>query len=239
MIPPKARLIVVVLAGASAALGQRVVSAKAGLVSFVQGRASVEGGPLKAGESYRQLKDGESLSTDRGRAELLLNPGIFLRLGDMGRLRMDNSKLTDACVSLESGSAVVSVNYILKVDHVRLISGGSVIVMKQTGVYRLDVAQGRLRVFSGQAEVQRDGSPLKKVVVKHGQTVDLDDSLKIAQFDVKETDALQKWVTSRSRTPLSRGFGLRPQPPHMGWQNNELPPDPGGHGGASTSSNQF
>src|ERR1700683_5383271 len=153
MVPPRARLIVVVFAGgvvlAGVGLAQRVISAKSGLVLFVQGRVSVEGGPLKTGESYRQLKDGESLSIDRGRAEVLLNPGMILRLGDMSRLHMDDVKLTDACVSLQSGSAVITVNYILKTDRIRLLAGGNVILMKKEGVYRLDIAQGRLRVFSG------------------------------------------------------------------------------------------
>src|SRR5277367_4778915 len=152
MVPPAARLIVVVLASANAMLAQKVISAKAGLVLYVQGRASVEGGPLSTGEHLRQLKAGESLSTERGRAEVLLNPGIILRLGDRSRLRMDDVNLTDACVSLESGSAVVTVKYLLKDDRIRLIAGGSIIVMRREGVYRLDLGpadmpQGRLRVF--------------------------------------------------------------------------------------------
>jgi hypothetical protein len=213
MDPPKARLIVLMLAGAvvlaSDALAQRVISAKAGLVFFVQGRVSVEGGPLKSGESYRQLKNGESLSTQRGRVEVLLNPGMVLRLGDMSRLHMDDVKLTDACVSLESGAAVVTVNYIVKTDRIRLLAGGSVIVMKQEGVYRLDA--GRLRVFKGKAEVRRDGSATT-VTVKRGQAVDLDDGLKIAKFDLKDTDALERWASARSRTPVPRGLSLRPPP---------------------------
>jgi hypothetical protein len=238
MVPPRARLIVGVLAGvltlAGAALAQRVISAKSGFVLFVQGRVSVEGGPLKTGESYRQLKDGESLSIERGRAEVLLNPGMILRLGDMGRLHMDDVKLTDACVSLESGSAVITVNYILKTDRIRLLAGGNVILMKQEGVYRLDVAQGRLRVFSGRAEVGRDGSPVM-VAVKRGQSVNLDDGLTIAKFDAKETDSLQRWANARSRTLAPRNLSPRPQPPRVGWQLKDPPPDPG----TSTSSSQF
>src|SRR5271170_4978931 len=206
MVPPNARLIVVVLASAAMALGQKVISAKAGFVFYVQGRVSAASGVLSTGEHFLQLKDGESLSTERGRVEVLLNPGIVLRLGDMSRLRMDDVKLTDACVSLEAGSAVVTVNYILKTDRIRLVAGGSVIVMKQPGVYRLDVAQGRLRVFSGHAEVRREGDPENaKVTVKRGQAVALDDGLKLAKFDVKETDMLQRWANARSRMPVRRG----------------------------------
>jgi hypothetical protein len=206
MVPPKARLIILVLAGvvvlASGAFAQRVISAKAGFVYYVQGRAFVEGGRLKTGESFRQLKAGEILSTERGRAEVLLNPGTILRLGDMSRLHMDNVNLTDACVSLEYGSAVITVNYILKTDHVRLVAGGNVIVMKQAGVYRLDigrldVGQGRLRVFSGRAEVLREGSTAL-VTAKRGRAVNLDDGLSVAGS------------TSRTRTRSS--FGPLPDP---------------------------
>jgi hypothetical protein len=233
MAPPNARLIVVVLTSsvvlASGALAQRVISAKAGFVFYVQGRVSAASGPLSAGEHFLQLKDGESLSTERGRVEVLLNPGIVLRLGDMSRLRMDDVKLTDACVSLQSGAAVVTVNYILKTDRIRLKAGGSVIVLKGVGVYRFDLgrvgmAQARLRVFSGQAEVRRDGSSAA-VTVKRGQAVTLDDGAKIAKFNVKETDALQRWSDARSITPGPRGRGgLRPIPPRPGWQASDPPP---------------
>jgi len=241
MVPPKARLIVLVLGGAvvfaGAALAQRVISAKAGLVFFVQGRVAVEGGLLSAGEHFRQLKNGESLSTQRGRVEVLLNPGVVLRMGDMSRLHMDDVKLTDACVSLESGSAVVTVSYILKTDLVRLLAGGSVIVMKREGVYRLDVAQGRLRVFSGRAEVRRDDGSAAKITVRRGQAVSLDDGLKITQFDVKDTDGLQRWASARSsRMLVPRGSGLRPPPlgvdrpgppdrPSRRSSPNDVPPD--------------
>jgi hypothetical protein len=211
MNPPKARLIVGVLAGAVVlvgdALAQRVISAKSGFVFYVQGRVSVEGGRLKNGESFRQLKNGENLSTERGRAEVLLNPGTVLRLGDMSRLHMDDITLTDACVSLESGSAVVTVNYIVKTDRIRLLAGGSVILMKQEGMYRLDA--GRLRVFNGKAEVRRDGSAT--VIVKRGQAVDLGDGLNVAKFNLKDIDALERWANARSRRPVRRGLG--PQPP--------------------------
>lgn len=235
---PSARLVATVLAGvvafAGAALAQKVISAKSGLILFVQGRASLDSGgldtearplPLKSGNLYRQLKDGERLSTQRGRAEILLNPGTFLRLGDISRMRMDDIKITDACVSLESGAAVVTVNYIPKHDHMRLVVGGSDVVLKKAGVYRFDLGrvdsarsdptQGRMRVFSGLAEVRRAGSSTV-VLVKRGQAVTFDENLEVAKFDLKDTDALQRWATTRTRATTPRIPGIRPQPPPMG-----------------------
>jgi hypothetical protein len=222
-----------VLAGAvvfaGAALAQKVISAKSGLILFVQGRVSVDGGgldtgarplPLKSGNLYRQLKDGERLSTQRGRAEILLNPGTVLRLGDISRMRMDEIKITDACVSLESGAAVVTVNYIPRNDRIRLVVGGSDIVLKKAGVYRFDLgrvdsARGRMRVFSGLAEVRRAGSSAL-IRVKRGQAVTFDENLEVVKFDLKDTDALQLWASARSRATTPRILGIRPQPPPIG-----------------------
>ena len=246
---PSARLAVFVLtrcapvlAGAvvfaGMALAQKVISAKSGLILFVQGRVSVDGGgldtgarplPLKSGNLYRQLKGGERVSTQRGRAEILLNPGTVLRLGDISRMRMDEIKITDACVSLESGAAVVTVNYIPKNDRIRLVVGGSDIVLKKAGVYRFDLGrfdlgrvdsgrdstQARMRVFSGLAEVRRAGSSTV-VRVKRGQAVTLDDNLEVAKFDLKDSDALQLWASARTRATTPRTLGIRPQPPPIG-----------------------
>jgi ferric-dicitrate binding protein FerR (iron transport regulator) len=210
-----ARLTMLVLAATTLAPAQRVISAKSGLVYFVQGRAFVEGGgPLTSGNVLRQLRAGETLFTERGRAEVLLNPGTVLRLGDRSRLRMDDVRITDACVSILSGSAVVTVNYLPKPDRVELNLGGSVVILSRAGVYRFDTngSQTRLRVYNGRAEVHR-GTASAALIVKHGRAVDLED-LQIARFDTKQTDSLERWAELRSRTPGPGG--LRPVPPRIG-----------------------
>lgn len=223
-----ARLTMLVLAAATLASAQRVISAKSGLIYFVQGRASVEGiGPLTSGDALRQLRAGETLFTERGRAEVLLNPGTVLRLGDRSRLRMDDVRITDACVSILSGSAVVTISSLPKPDRVELNLGGSVVILSHAGVYRFDAngSQARLRVYIGRAEVHR-GTALATVIVKHGRAVDLDD-LQIARFDTKQTDSLERWAEARSRTPGPRG--LRPVPPRFGrGPSVAQPQQPGG-----------
>jgi hypothetical protein len=227
-----ARLTMLVLAATTLAPAQRVISAKSGLIYFVQGRAAIEshgegGGPLTAGDVLRQLRAGETLFTERGRAEVLLNPGTVLRLGDRSRLRMDDLRITDACASLLSGSAVVTVNYLPKPDRVELNLGGSVVILSHVGVYRFDAngSRARLRVYNGRAEVHR-GTASPAVLVKHGRAVDLDD-LQIARFDTKQTDSLQRWAELRSRTPGPRG--LRPVPPRFGRGTGvPQPQQPGG-----------
>ena len=103
----------VTLASATLAPAQKIVSAKSGLVYFSTGRVWVDNSQLKSGSIKRQMSSGETLYAERGRAEVLLNPGTVLRLGDMSRFRLDDVRLTDSCVSLLSGSAVVTVKRLI------------------------------------------------------------------------------------------------------------------------------
>ncbi len=105
------RLAIFALAAGGVAIAQDVISAQAGLVYFVEGQVSISGGVrLKAGAKLHQLKADETLFVERGRAEVLLNPGTVLRLGPMSRIRMDSTELTDTRISMEDGSAVITVN---------------------------------------------------------------------------------------------------------------------------------
>jgi hypothetical protein len=60
------------------------------------------------------------LSSEAGRAEVLLNAGTVLRIGEMTRLRMDTVELADTRVSIEAGSAVVTVSQIPRLAAVDL-----------------------------------------------------------------------------------------------------------------------
>ncbi len=222
----RARLIFAILATASLglaplALAQRVVSAKSGFVYFILGRAWVDNAQLRSGETGRQLNNGETLYTERGRAEVLLNPGTVLRLGDMSRVRMDDVTLTDPCVTFLSGAAVVTVKYLPKPDKVTLHLGSDgVVTLTQPGVYRLDsgrlnVDEVRLRVYEGSAQVQR-GSGAVPISVGGGKSIALDSSL-VAKFNPNDKDSLERWSDTRSRSmPVPRELReLRPVPPSI------------------------
>jgi hypothetical protein len=190
------RLAAFALIAVAAALAQKVISAKAGLVYFVLGRVFIaDGGTLGLGAVYRQLALGEVLFSEDGRAEVLLNPGTVLRIGEMTRIRMDNVELTDTRVSVEAGSAVVTVNDALKFDRVEIHIRDTIAAIDGPGVYRFDA--DRLRVFRGQAEVFREE---QKIIVKSGREVRFPE-LSVGKFDRKDRDALQRWAELRG-TPL-------------------------------------
>ena len=200
--------VVALLAAAGAASAQQMLSAKAGLVYFVLGRMSIAGiGPLGIGPVRRQLKEGETLLSESGRAEVLLNAGTVLRIGDMTRIRMNSAELTDTRVAIEAGSAVVTVGEAPKSDRVEIRINGAVVTMKGPGMFRFDAKdrdadEPMLRVFGGQAEAYREEEPspenaASKTVAKRGQALRLRD-LQAGKFDTNDADALQQWAETRS-----------------------------------------
>lgn len=219
-----AQLALAVLATACAALPQKVISAKSGLVYFVQGRVSVDGvGRLRTGARLRQLRTGEVLSTERGRAEVLMNPGAVLRLGDSSRLRMDDVSLTDGKVTIESGSAVLTLDENMpKEDRVVVEICGATVVLRREGMYRFDADARRLRVFSGRAELY-DGSDDAPLLLKRGQSVEVQ-GWEVARFDTKNTDALERWAQARSyhyRRPSLPAIPPTLQPPPAQHRNSD------------------
>jgi hypothetical protein len=69
---------------AGAAMAQYVVGARAGTVRFTIGEVSVDGRPGRATKTnFPSLKEGHAIRTGvHGRLELMLAPGVFLRLAE-------------------------------------------------------------------------------------------------------------------------------------------------------------
>src|SRR5271167_19284 len=63
--------------------------AQPGTVNYVEGQASVDGRPVDGNASGAiQLQPGQMLTTQNGRAEILLTPGVFVRMGANGSVQM-------------------------------------------------------------------------------------------------------------------------------------------------------
>jgi hypothetical protein len=186
-----------VLAGSSPLFAQSVVPAKSGMVDYVEGEASVEGrklpSPILADFPY--VKQDEHLRTAEGRVEVLMNPGLFMRLGENGAFRMVNSDFDDTRVELESGSAVVQRAEVTKDNNFTLAWKNSTATIMKAGDYRFDTDPARIRVFSGLARVQVAGGD--PVEVASGKMLLLDGNATVQKFDKDDTDSLDRWSTRR------------------------------------------
>ncbi len=87
---------------------QSVLSVRSGVVNYFEGSAFLDGQPLaeKFG-TFPAIKEGSTLRTEHGRAEVLLTPGVFLRIDQNTALRMISTSLSDTRAELLNGSAIL------------------------------------------------------------------------------------------------------------------------------------
>jgi hypothetical protein len=182
--------------GAGSASAQAVISAHSGTVQYVEGRALLDNQVVdpKFGQ-FPDIKENQEFRTEEGRAEILLTPGVFLRLGENSSIRMVSNRLTDTRVELLSGSAVVECNDVPKDNSIQAIFKANSIRFEKQGLYRIDAQPAQLRVYQGEAIVT-DGSG--QLTVKGGKSANLDGALQADNFDRKDTDSLYNWSDRRA-----------------------------------------
>jgi len=170
-----------------------------GTVNYIEGQAAIGSQPLtEKSVGSAKLAAGQWLSTEDGRAEILLTPGIFLRVGDHSSLQMISPGLADTIVTLEKGRAMVEVAEIRPENNVRIGENGSSTQLLKAGLYDFDADRGLIRVFDGKAEVQ---AAARHINVKGGRQLALNAAgkLKAREFDKKAyMDDFYRWASLRS-----------------------------------------
>jgi hypothetical protein len=176
--------------------GQQVLSAQSGTVHYTEGTVNLDGRELhpKNGQ-FATLKPGEELRTENGRAEILLTPGAFLRVGDHSAVRMIDNHLADTRIEVLEGSVVAECDALLKDNAITLLYGGNTIQLAKHGLYRVDTAPEQLRVYDGEAIVETASDEL---TVKRGKETALDGVLLAEKFNRKLGDGLLAWDADRS-----------------------------------------
>ena len=196
------RILVTALALAASALAQDVVSARAGLIQHVEGDVEVDGAAVKIPSREKvfsqlpEVKKGSLLSTAEGRAEILLSPGITLRVGEESAIKMVESKLEDTKVEVQKGIAIVEVLEVIKENLVTVHADNATIEFRKPGTYKIHATgQPELMVYDGQAEVTVAG---QAKMAKKGNAVSLENPTLARKFDTEKGDALLRWSVRRS-----------------------------------------
>lgn len=177
------------------ARAQNVISAKSGLVHYTEGKVLLDGKTVavKTG-SYGEMRENQVLATEEGRAEVLLTPGVFLRVGPNSSLRMITTRLIDTRLELLTGAAVVEADEIGKNTGVTVVCKSGTAVLRKKGLYRFDAEPARLKVFDGEAAVTENG---RTVTVTGGKMLSLDGNARLARLDKEDLDALDRWSRRR------------------------------------------
>src|SRR5437899_369462 len=132
--------VLVSLAGLPA-FSQSVISAHSGLIHYVEGRALLDGKPVEVKiTAFPEIKERQEFRTEDGRAEVLLNPGVFLRMGENSAVRMLSNKLSDSRVEFLSGSIIIESSGDLEQedDSVSVLYKSASVRLRKEGMHRFD-----------------------------------------------------------------------------------------------------
>lgn len=172
--------------------------ARPGSINYVEGQVSIAGQALDAKAiGSAELQPGQSLDTQIGKAEVLLTPGAFLRLGDNSSVTMISPSLTDTEVRLDKGRATVEVAELHPENNLTVVQHGDAEHILKTGLYDFDADHNLFRVYEGKAVVRHSD---RDVQLKGGHQLALDDgSAKAEKFNKEQAqDDLYRWSSLRS-----------------------------------------
>lgn len=192
------------------------ISAKPGVVNYIEGNISLNGQPVSPGElRSAALNAGDVLSVNTGKAEVLLTPGVFLRLGNNSQVHMISPSLVDTQLELQRGEAMIEVDQIVKDCRVSVLNHGASILIEKEGLYRLSADDApRVAVIDGKAQVYLGD---KKLDLGKGREVVLSDLLKPEKFDRKKEDDLYAWSNVRSEYNASVSYQAARSAPVNGY----------------------
>ncbi len=176
---------------------QPMISAKSGMIAKVQGSVFLDDKAVEdSATRFPDVKEKQVVRTEDGLAEILLTPGVFVRLGEHSSLRMISNRLIDTRVELLAGSAVVESDDVLKDTNVTIVCQKGTVTMPKAGIYRFNTNPAQLKVYKGSADVELGD---QHVTVSTGKMVMLSgESAVLQHFDVEDTDFLDHWNRQRS-----------------------------------------
>jgi uncharacterized membrane protein YgcG len=182
-------------------------SAIPGTVNYVEGQAALDGHAVLPRNNNNQgrlpvLGEGQTLSTADGRVEILLTPGIFLRVDHNSTVKMISPDLTRTEVALDRGRAELEVDALYKQNDLRIDDGSTQAKILKNGLYEFDAngsAAPDVRVFDGRLAVS-ESQDAKWVEVGSGHQLALAGSTaKPQHFDkVAAEDDLYSWSSLRA-----------------------------------------
>jgi hypothetical protein len=174
--------------------------ARPGTINYIEGSALLAGEPVtQKSVGTVALDPGQVLSTQQGKAEVLLTPGIYLRLDDDSSVKMISPDLTFTQLALEKGRATVEIDEIHPQNNVQIIDGGVPTQLLKVGLYEFNANNDTASVFNGKAAAYEASN--KSVVIKEGHQLALNEGPreKPQHFDKNANeDELYNWSSLRS-----------------------------------------
>ena len=176
--------------------GQPVLSAHAGLILFTEGAVFLDGKPYvpRTGR-WAEVPENVTLQTQDGKADVLLAPGVFLRMGAQSGIRLMSNKLVDVQVEFLGGSAIIESTQQQPENSVTFLHRKQQIRIGDRGRYRINSEPGQIVVHSGQLELRHDETEM--ILAEHH--LFSFDSSEVKETLASQQDALDYWDQERQR----------------------------------------
>lgn len=171
-----------------------------GSINYLEGQASIDGMPLAPNSvGFRTLGKDQTLTTQAGKVEVLLTPGVFLRVADNSSVKMISPDLANTRVQLEKGRAIVEVLDIHSQNDIQIEQNGATTKVLKNGLYDFDADHATVRVFDGKAETTV-GNQKTSIGGKHELALNASGKLKSKGFDPNSSsqDDFYRWNSLRS-----------------------------------------
>jgi len=177
------------------------ISAKAGGVNTVVGRVMI----TRQGQDAQLLSSTDDLAAKdvvttgtTSNAEILLNPGSYLRLAENSEFQFDDISLDHLKLRLTKGSAIIEATGVADMDlGVTVATPNATFTIVRSGIYRVNVEQkaSELAVYKGRANYGEN----KTDVLKGGTSVRLSNGVAELAKVPKEKDAFELWSKQRAQ----------------------------------------
>ena len=170
-----------------------------GSINYLEGQASINGMPLEPNSAgFAVLEKDQTLTTQSGKVEVLLTPGVFLRVDENSSVKMISPDLANTRVQLDKGRAFVEVLNIRDQNDIRVDQNGASTRILKDGLYDFDADHALVRVFKGKAETTV-GNQHATFGNSHELALMPGVKLKANKFDSKAPeDAFYRWNSLRS-----------------------------------------
>lgn len=188
-----------------------------GTLDYIQGSANLAGKHInKHNLGNIQMNPGQVLHTQKGKAELLLTPGVFLRVGDHSAVKMISPDLANTKVALVRGEIGVEVDDIQPQNDLQIVDHGVTTQLLKRGFYEFIASHPEVLVFSGKAAVRTGNGRAVKVGGHHLAALVKGAEVRPHHFNVNRAkDNLYRWSKLRSHylaeenRPNAHDYGYR------------------------------
>jgi len=191
---------------------QYLTSAKAGFVNRVEGKVHILRIDSEDGEKGRaslgtQMRDGDRISsTANSFAEVLLNPGSYLRLSENTEVRAINTNLSSVRFELIKGSVIAEVGEANKQAPIEILTPQGTLTIAKDGLQRIDARESATLVLVRQGEIylgtREEFAAKKAMKIGRGKVASLTGAPapELAKLDKDKIDSFDVWSFSRAQT---------------------------------------